>query len=91
MSESNIGESEINGWTMREMRDDKSIRYTTVFMKDNQIGNVVCSARLCKLLYDVISSIYPMRIREHQLYLLLQQPSTEMRDINKIQSRTFAN
>lgn len=41
-----------------------------MFMEDYQIRNPVRSAGVRKLFYDVVPSIYPVRVREHQTHFL---------------------
>jgi len=41
-----------------------------MFVDDDQIGNLVGSASLCKLLDDVISSIYSVRVGEDESHFL---------------------
>ena len=41
-----------------------------MFMKDNQIRDTVRSASVRELFYDVVSSVYPVGVWEHQAHLL---------------------
>ena len=44
--------------------------FASMFMENYQIRDAVRSASVRKLFYDVVSSIYPIRVREHQAHFL---------------------
>jgi hypothetical protein len=41
-----------------------------VLVDNNEVGDFVCSASLCKLLNDIVSSVYPVGVREDKPKLL---------------------
>jgi len=44
--------------------------FASMLVEDYQIRNTVRSAGVRKLFHDVVSSIYPMGVREHQTHFL---------------------
>jgi hypothetical protein len=45
---------------VREVGNDECVWYAAVLVEYDKIGNVVRSACLGQLLYDIVSSVYPM-------------------------------
>ena len=70
VSKSNVVESKVDRRTMRKMRYDQSIGCTTMFVYYDEIGNIVGPTGFCKFLYNIISSIDAMWIRENKSQLL---------------------
>jgi hypothetical protein len=48
-----------------------------MFVKDEQVGDLVGSTSVRELFHDIVSPIDPMRIRKHQSYLLLKNPVSQ--------------
>jgi hypothetical protein len=54
--------------------------FASMFVKDYQIRDAICSASVRELFYDVISSVYPVGVREHQAHFLREpqrQPTVD--------------
>jgi hypothetical protein len=72
VSKSNVVESKVDGGTMRKMGYDQSIGCTTMFVYYDEVGDIVGPTGFCKFLYNIITSIDAMRIRENKSQLLGQ-------------------
>ena len=51
-----------------------------MLMENYQIRDGICSASVRELFYDVVSSIYPVGVREHQAHFLREpqrQPTVD--------------
>ena len=70
VSKRNIIESKVDRWTMGKMGYDQSIRCATMFVYYDKVGDIVGPTSFCKFLYNIISSIDAMRIRENKSQLL---------------------
>ena len=56
------------GRSMWEVRDNHSVGRASMLVQDDQVRDVVCSARLSKLLHDVVSTIDPVRVWEDKAH-----------------------
>ena len=70
MSERNVVESEVDRGAMRKMGYDQSIGCTTMFVYNNEVGDIVGPTGFCKFFYNIIPSIDAMRVRKDKSQLL---------------------
>ena len=70
MSKSNVVEGKVDRGAMGKMGYDQSIGCTTMFVYYDEVGDIIGPAGFCKFLYNIVSSIDAMRIRENKSQLL---------------------
>jgi hypothetical protein len=70
VSKSDVVESKVDRGTMRKMGYNQSIGCTTMFVYYDEVGNIVGPTGFCEFLYNIISSIDAMLIRENKTQLL---------------------
>jgi hypothetical protein len=70
VAKDDAGEGEEDSWAVREMGEHESIGNATVLVNDDEVGHLVCSARVGEFFHDVVTAIDAGRVGDNEAEFL---------------------